>query len=82
MDQKLIPPRGVMILLGAAVVLPVAVCVILAVSALLGAMNDVTGGRVLGYVAWACGLLWVIDLICLVVALALNSLANDDNQHQ
>ena len=79
MNQKLIPPRGVMLLVGAAVALPVAVCVVLAVSALLGAMNDTAGGRVLIYVGWAFGVIWVIDLICLVVALALNSLADGDD---
>ena len=76
MNQKLVPPGGVMFLLGAAAALPVAVCVVLAVSALLGAMNDTTGSRVLVYVAWSCGVAWVIDLVCLLIAMALNSLSN------
>ncbi len=79
MNRKLIPPRGVMLLLGAAAALPVAVCVVLAVSALLGAMNDTTGSKVLIYVAWSCGVAWVIDLVCLLVAMALNSLADGDD---
>ena len=79
MNQKPIPPRGVAVLAGAAVALPVAICVVLAVSALLGAMNDTTGGRVLIYVSWAFGVAWVIDLICLVVILAVNSLSDGDS---
>jgi len=57
-----------------AVLLPVAVCVLLALGALLGAMGDAAGSRVVGYVAWAAGAVWLIDLAGLVVLLALRAL--------
>jgi hypothetical protein len=55
-------------------VLPIAITVILAVSALLAAMNDTAGAMVLRYVALGCGILWIVNLVCLVLAQSLNSL--------
>lgn len=56
------------------VTLLVAVSVVGALAWLLGAMGDVPGQTVLGWVAVACGVLAVIDLIFLVLAVALHSL--------
>jgi hypothetical protein len=55
-------------------VLPVAIVVVAAVGWLLAAMDDAAGGAALGRVALALGIAWVIDLVCLVLAQAINSL--------
>ena len=78
MNYKLVPRKIVLLLVAAAIVLPIVVCVVLAVSALLAAMNDTTGGDVLRYIAWACGILWGVDLICLVLALGFSVLTDSD----
>ena len=78
MGKKPVPRLSVVLLIGVAVVLPIAIVVLLAVAALLGAMNDHWGGAVLNRVALACGLLWVVDLICLVLVVGINSLTNGD----
>jgi len=56
------------------VTLLVAVFVIGALAWLLGAMGDLPGQTVLGWVALACGLLAVIDLIFLVLVVAIHTL--------
>ena len=63
------------ILLGlvtAACVLPVAITVVVTVAWLLAQMHDRAAAAVLDRVALAIGILWVIDLILLVVALAIH----------
>jgi hypothetical protein len=54
--------------------LPIILCVVLGVAALLGAMGDTTGGLVLHRIALAGGILWIIDLIGLVLVLAIDTL--------
>ena len=54
--------------------MPIAISVVMALSALLVASDDVAGGKVLTYIALTCGVVWIVDLVCLVVVLALNSL--------
>ena len=78
MSQKLVPRTALLILFAGILILPIAVCVILAVRALLVAMDDTPGGGVLEYVAWGCGILWMIDLISLVVIQGLNALIDSD----
>jgi hypothetical protein len=62
------------ILVTAACVFPVAIAILLAVARLLGAMQDVAAAAVLDRVALAIGILWAIDLVCLLVAQGINSL--------
>ena len=62
------------ILVAAACILPVAIAIVLAVGRLLGAMQDASGAAVLDRVALAIGILWAIDLVCLLVAQGINSL--------
>ena len=76
MNRKPIPPRIVVALLAAGVILPIAISVILAVSAFVSGMGDSVGGKVLQSVALGCGILWAIDLVCLVLALGLNWLSD------
>ena len=54
--------------------------VILAVAALLGEMGEPPERSPLKWVALGVGILWVVDLICLVLAQALNSLAETDEE--
>lgn len=61
-------------LLALALVLPIALVVILGVAALLGAMGDAVGGRVLGWIGLGLGVVWLVDLVCLVILQALGSL--------
>ncbi len=62
-----------MILITAACVLPVAIVIVLGVARLLGAMQDDSAAVVLDRVALAIGILWAIDLVCLLVAQAINA---------
>ncbi len=58
--------------------MPIAIALIWGVSSLLGAMGDSSGASALKYVALALGILWAIDLVCLVLLQALNSLGDRD----
>ncbi len=78
MNYKLAARKIVLLLIAAAIVLPIAVCVVLAVGALLSAMGDSPGGGVLRYIAWAFGILWGVDLICLVLAMGVSVLTDPD----
>jgi hypothetical protein len=66
--------RSLVVLIVAAVVLPVAICVVAGVAALLTQMGDVAGGAVLNRIALAGGILWTIDLIGLVLVLGIAAL--------
>ena len=74
MYQPLIPHRFVFVLIATAILLPITICVVFGVAALLDAMGDSMGGVVLYRIALGCGILWGIDLICLVLAQAISSL--------
>jgi Na+/melibiose symporter-like transporter len=70
----MISRRVLTFLITAACVLPVAIVILLAVARLLGAMDDKAAGSVVDRVALAAGILWAIDLVCLVIAQGINSL--------
>ena len=78
MSQPLVPRWIIRLVVAGALVLPIVICVILAVSLLLGTMNDPLGARVLKYIALGVGILWAVDLVCLVLAQGLNSLTDTD----
>jgi hypothetical protein len=78
MRTPLIPRRITFTLLAFALLLPIVLCVVLGTSALLTAMGDVAGGSILQRMALGCGMLWAIDLICLVVVLAVNGMKDPD----
>jgi hypothetical protein len=69
-----------MALVTAACVLPVAIVVVVAVGRLLGAMQDAAGAAALDRIALALGIVWVIDLVCLVLAQSINSLGPPDSE--
>jgi hypothetical protein len=64
------------ILVTVACILPVAITIVLAVGRLLGAMQDAVGAATLDRVALAMGILWGVDLVCLLVAQGINSLGS------
>lgn len=66
------------ILVAFACVSTISLVVIFAVACLLGKMGDSAGQAALESVALAVGLLWLIDLICLIFAVAVNSLYDSD----
>ncbi len=70
----MISRRILLALVTAACVLPVAIVVVVATGWLLGALDDAAGARGSNRVALALGIVWVIDLVCLVVAQAIHTL--------
>ncbi len=80
MNRSMIPARIVLSLVVVAVLLPITLCVVLGVGALLTQMGDAAGGTVLNRIALAGGILWVIDLIFLVLAMAIGSLRGPDEE--
>ena len=80
MHRPLISDRIVLSLIVVAILLPIALCVVLGVAALFTQMGDAAGGAVLHHIALAGGILWVIDLICLILALAIGSLHRSDEE--
>jgi hypothetical protein len=78
MQPPLIPHRVVLTLIAIALLLPITICVVFGVAGLLQAMGDTAGGAALHWIALACGILWVIDLIGLVLVLAIGTLRGPD----
>jgi len=78
MHQPLVPRRLVLTLIVAATLLPIILCVVLGVAGLLDAMGDSLGGLVLRRIALGGGILWTIDLICLVLVLAIGVIRGPD----
>lgn len=75
MRAKPISPRVLLVLIAAAVLTPIAVCVVVALGRLLAAMGDAQAAGVLDWIAVAVGALWLVDLISLVLALAVNAVS-------
>lgn len=71
--------KGLIIaLMAAAVLLPVAVTLVVATGFLFAAFNDATGAHALFAIALACGLLWALDLVALLLVLSLDTAARKD----
>ena len=79
MRRQLIPRAVLLVLIAIALVTPIGICVILAAGRLLGTMGDAAAGGVLDWIALAFGGVWLVDLICLVLAHAVNSLSEADD---
>ncbi len=82
MHQPLISHRIVLTLIATTLLLPITICVVFGVAALLEAMGDSAGGAVLHRIALGCGILWVIDVICLVLVLAIGTLRGPDEPNE
>ncbi len=65
-------------LIGGAVVLALVAFLLLALAVLLAAMDDLVGSAVLRYIALGCGVLWVVDLVCLVLVQGIHAISHDD----
>lgn len=65
-------------LLAGAVVMPLVLVLVLGLGRLLAAMGDATGAAVLDRLALAGGLLWSLNLVLLLVALAVRSLEREE----
>jgi len=72
--------RLTLALMAAAVILPIAICIVMGVAALLGTMGDAVGGRVLGWIALAVGIFWSLDLVVLLLIQALVTLNDHDRK--
>jgi hypothetical protein len=79
MQQRLAPQCVIFGLTVLGLLLPIAVCVVMAISALLSGMGDAAGGRVLRWIALAGGIAWSIDLLCLLLVLAIATLGRPDD---
>jgi uncharacterized membrane protein required for colicin V production len=80
MKNPIIPKPFFFTLIAGALLLPMAIIVVLGVGYLLSAMGDASGGIVLDRIGLALGILWILNLIVLVVALATQSLDDDSRQ--
>jgi len=67
-------------LLVLALALPVAQCVLIWVRGLLTSMGDSDGAAIIGHVGTACGVVWLISLVGLVITLALTVLNEPKNE--
>ncbi len=65
---------ALLLLLVVALLLPVVICVVLGVGFLLQSLGDVAGSAVLGRIALALGIVWILDLIFLLVVQAVGHL--------
>jgi hypothetical protein len=77
-QPPLIHHRFVIALVAVAILLPITICVVFGLAAVLVGMGDAVGGAVLYRIALGCGVFWVIDLICLVLVLAIGTLRGPD----
>jgi hypothetical protein len=73
MQRPLIPQQIVVAMIVAALLLPIAICVVFGVAALLAEMGDAIGGMVLHRIALGLGIVWAIELLCLLVVLAIGA---------
>lgn len=74
----MISKRLILCLVGGVLVAPIGIALVLGVARLLGAMGDAAGAAVLERIALGAGILWALDLVCLVAALGFNSLSGPD----
>ena len=82
MRRKPVPPKVLLVLIVAGLVLPMTICVVLGLAALLEAMQDLMGGKVLRYVALAGGVAWIVVLVGLIFAQAIDTLGRSDDADQ
>ncbi len=79
MNRKSVPSKVLMGLIVAGLVLPMTICVVVALAWLLSKMGDDPGGKVLGYVALALAIMWVVVLIALVLVQAIHLLGRSND---
>ena len=70
--------RLVLSLIAVALVAPVGICLLVALGWLLAATGDAPGAAMLERIALGGGVLWVLDLVCLLLVLAIATLAESN----
>lgn len=73
MAGRLIPQRALVVLIVVSIVLVMTLAAVLVFGAILGAMGDEAGSTALHWVAAGVGLVLVVDLMCLILALAIHA---------
>ena len=79
MSRKPVSSKALLALMVAGLVLPISICIVLALASLLAAMNDDVGGQVLRYVALAGGVAWIVVLVGLIFVQAIHALGGSDD---
>ena len=74
----MLPRRLLLWLVGGLIVLPMALVLVLGLGRLLAAMGDAGGASCLERVALGVGLVWVLDMLCLLLALGVAAIAPRD----
>lgn len=74
----MIPRRYLGPLVLAAIALPIVICALIGIGRLLGAMADAGGALAVDRVALACGIVWIVDLLLLVIVMGINSLGGQE----
>jgi hypothetical protein len=69
--------RLLALLVISALVLPIVICVLMAVGRFLSAMQDEAGALFVERLALAGGVVWGVDLIVLLIAMGINMLGGD-----
>jgi hypothetical protein len=82
MSRRPVSSKVLLALIVAGLVLPIAICVVLALALLLAAMGDAVGGVVLRYVALGGGVVWIVVLVGLILAQAIHALSRSDDADQ
>jgi hypothetical protein len=75
-DGKPVARRVLIALLVGVLLLPLVAWAVVAIAALLAAMGDAAGAVIVNRLAWLLGAAWIVDLVCLIVALAINALGD------
>lgn len=78
MSGPVVPKSALLALLAPALLLPIAICLLLALGGLSDSTGDATGALVLAWIARAVGVIWVLDLVSLLVLLAIDVLLRRD----
>ncbi|MBN1912627.1 MAG: hypothetical protein JW818_23095 [Pirellulales bacterium] len=74
MNRKPVSRRFLTPMVAIALVLTIGLAVVLVAARVVAKLGDATGASVLDSVALAMGLFWLIDVVCLVLALGVNAL--------
>ncbi len=78
MTDNPVPRWALLILTAGTLLLPIVLAVLWGMSTLLGGLQDAAASRCLQYLGMACGALWAVDLVVLVILQAIHSLGDSD----
>jgi hypothetical protein len=82
MGNVVVSKSTIVRLLGGGVLLPIAIVLVVGVAGLLTAMQDLAGAVCLQRIALGLGVVWVFIAICLLLAVAANSLSDPQEPPQ